>query len=141
MKDGLTLKLPVTSEVNTCALHVHLIILLSELFLYVQQRVMFKTSDFSNIQYKLVELALRSKDKNVYQPELSKSSKDKDDENISNLDKYSTDDAMVANAQASDSEHEHLQKKFWHKQFYLLLFLYDLKSIMLELHQYFPLCY
>ncbi|EAS31922.3 uncharacterized protein CIMG_13152 [Coccidioides immitis RS] len=107
---------------------------------HVQQRVMSEASDSSNIQYRLVELALRSEDEDAYQPELSKSSEDEDDENTSNLNEHSAGGALVANAQASDSEHEYLQKESWCKQFYLLLFLHDLGSMMLELHQCSLLC-
>ncbi|EAS34648.3 uncharacterized protein CIMG_12923 [Coccidioides immitis RS] len=100
---------------------------------------MSKASDSGNIQHRLVELALRSKDEDAYQPELSKSSEDEDNENTSNLDEHSAGSAPVANAQTSDSEHEHPQKEFWCKQFYLLLFLCDLGSMMLEPHQCSPL--
>ncbi|EAS27246.3 uncharacterized protein CIMG_12561 [Coccidioides immitis RS] len=101
--------------------------------------MMSEASDFSNIQYRLVKLALRSEDKDAYQPELSKSSKDEDNKNISNLDEYSADDTPVVNVQTSDSEYEHLQEESWHKQFYLLLFLHDLEFMILELHQCSPL--
>ncbi|EAS31930.3 uncharacterized protein CIMG_13647 [Coccidioides immitis RS] len=100
---------------------------------------MSKVSDSSNIQYRSVEPALRSEDEDVYQPELSKSSKDENDKNTSNLDEHSAGDTPVANTQTSDSEHEHPQEEFWHKQFYLLLFLHDLGSMTLESYQCSPL--
>ncbi|KMU92712.1 hypothetical protein CIHG_10548 [Coccidioides immitis H538.4] len=110
-----------------------------QLYSHVQQRVMFKVSDSGNIQYRSVELALRSEDEDAYQPQLSKSSENKDNETTSNLDEHSAGDTPVANAQASDSEYEHPQKEFWHKQFYSLSFLHDLGSMTLELHWCSPL--
>ncbi|EFW15480.1 conserved hypothetical protein [Coccidioides posadasii str. Silveira] len=102
-------------------------------------RVTSKASDSSHVQHGLVELALRSEDEDAYQPELSEGSEDEDDEDASNLGEHSAGGAPVADAQAPDSEHEHPQEGFWHKQFYPLLFLYDLGSMTLELHWCSPL--
>ncbi|KMU92727.1 hypothetical protein CIHG_10542 [Coccidioides immitis H538.4] len=103
--------------------------------------MMSEISDSGHVQYRSVKLTLKSKDEDAYQPELSESNKDEDDENTSNLSEHSANGALVADAQTSDSEHEYLQKGFWCKQFYLLLFLYDLESITLELHQCSSLCH
>ncbi|KJF60395.1 uncharacterized protein CIMG_12927 [Coccidioides immitis RS] len=108
---------------------------------HVQQRMMSEASDSSYIQHQSVEPACRSKNEDTYQPELNKSSEDEDEESTSNLNEHSADGALVADAQAPDSEHECPQEGFWCKQFYLLSFLYDLESMMLELHWCSPLCY
>ncbi|EFW17706.1 conserved hypothetical protein [Coccidioides posadasii str. Silveira] len=89
-----------------------------QLHSYVQYRVMSEISDSGHIQYRSVELALRSEDEDAYQPELSESSEDEDNENTSNLDEYSADGTPVADAQTFNSEHEHSQKEFWHNLFY-----------------------
>ncbi|KMU92544.1 hypothetical protein CIHG_10346 [Coccidioides immitis H538.4] len=82
-----------------------------------------------------------SENEDAYQLELSKGSEDEDEESTSNLSEHSAGDALVADAQTPDSEHECPQKESWHKQFYLLSFLCDLEFIMLELHWCSPLCH
>nr|KMM66544.1 hypothetical protein CPAG_02882 [Coccidioides posadasii RMSCC 3488] len=99
-----------------------------------EHRVMSEASDSGHVQHGLVEPALRSEDEDAYQPELSEGGEDEDDEDASNLGEHSAGGAPVADAQASDSEHEHPQEGSWRKQFYLLLFLRDLGSMMLEPH-------
>nr|KMM69776.1 hypothetical protein CPAG_06090 [Coccidioides posadasii RMSCC 3488] len=104
-------------------------------------RVTSEVSDSSHVQHRSVEPALRSEDEDTYQPELSKGGEDEDDEDTSNLGEHSAGGTSVADAQASDSEHEHLQKESWCKQFYPLSFLHDLGFMTLELHQCFLLHY
>ncbi|EFW13182.1 conserved hypothetical protein [Coccidioides posadasii str. Silveira] len=106
---------------------------------HVQYRVTSEASDSGHIQHRSVEPALRSEDEDAYQPELSEGSEDEDNEDTSNLGEHSAGGTPVADAQASDSEHEHPQKGSWCKQFYSLSFLHDLGSMMLEPHQCFPL--
>nr|KMM68418.1 hypothetical protein CPAG_04745 [Coccidioides posadasii RMSCC 3488] len=77
-----------------------------------------KASDSGHIQHRSVELALRSEDKDVYQPELSESGEDEDDEDTSNLDEYSAGGILIADTQASDSEHEYPQEGFWYLAVY-----------------------
>ncbi|EAS27255.3 uncharacterized protein CIMG_12557 [Coccidioides immitis RS] len=110
-----------------------------QLYNHVQQRVTFKASDSSHVQHQSVKPACESEDEDVYQSELSKGSKDEDEESISNLGEHSAGGTPVADAQTSDSEYKCSQEEFWHKQFYLLLFLHNLESIMLESHWCSPL--
>ncbi|EAS27271.2 uncharacterized protein CIMG_13490 [Coccidioides immitis RS] len=109
----------------------------------ITQQQLSSSNSFTNFtamsSKESVELALRSEDEDAYQPELSKSSEDKDDENTSNLGEHSAGGTPVANVQTSDSEHEHLQEEFWCKQFYPLSFLCDLEFMILEPHWCSPL--